>query len=91
MARKKRYKPPLQALCKLGTIAHNRPFTTRDLREYTGEGVQLVRWLKRNKLVRPIASDRDPATGAAAKRQRTYPLYPTAKGWNMIEKACKVR
>ena len=73
MARK-RYKPSVKAICKLGTISHNTQFTTRDLREYTGEGPQMIRWLKRNKLV------------SAEGRGK---FFPTIKGWNMIDKACK--
>lgn len=75
---KKHYKPTLRAICAVGTVAHNRPFTSAELQRYVSggprSGAQLARWLKRHKLVE-LTSDRK--------------LWPTVKGWNMIEKACR--
>ena len=85
--RRKRYKPSLVSLCKIGTIAHNRPFNARDMREYsegyqdTKETPQRIKWLLRNKLIQ-VADKRHAGGGA------TY--SPTAKGWKMIERACKL-
>jgi len=74
MARRK-YVPPLSSICKVGTVAHNRPFTAKELAQYTGASSRLVRWLKSHGHVRSVEGRK---------------LYPTAKGWNMIEKACKL-
>lgn len=85
--RRKRYKPSLVSLCKIGTIAHNRPFNARDMREYSQsyqdskETPQRIKWLLRNKLIQ-VADKRHAGGGT------TY--FPTRKGWNMIERACKL-
>lgn len=83
-----RFKPSVRAICAIGTVAHNRAFTARDLVEYAGTsaypkrtgrtGAQLIAWLKKHGHIRSIG-------GVDAKRK----YYPTAKGWKMIEKACK--
>lgn len=81
--KKKRYKPSLQSLCEIGTIAHNRPFNARDMREYSHsdddaqEVPMRIKWLIKHKLIQPV------------DKGRTY--FPTAKGWKMIERACSVR
>lgn len=81
----RRFKPPVRILCTLGTLAHNRAFKPREISEYIRfepGGFQMqakvrptVAWLKKHKLVK------------AGDTKGT--LYPTAKGWNMIEKACR--
>lgn len=83
MPKRARFKPSVPAICVLGTLAHNRAFTTREIVEYTRwdrpgiarTAAQTMRWMRRLKLVRP------------GDRKGTW--YPTGKGWNMIEKACR--
>ncbi len=61
-------------LCKLGTLAHNRPFTPRDVTEYTGvDGSAAVKKLRRLQYVTRTDRGR---------------YFPTAKGWDAIERAC---
>lgn len=61
-------------LCKLGTLAHNRSFSARDVQEYVGvDGQAAVKRLSRAKLVRRVG-------------RGLY--YPTPAGWNAIERAC---
>jgi hypothetical protein len=62
-------------LCRVGTVAHNRAFSTRDLSEYLGKDAgPMVRRMRREGML----------TKASA---RTY--YPTKKGWRDIENACE--
>ncbi len=85
---KKRYKPTVRQICVIGTLAHNRPsFTMNELRQYIRfdghdyyklDTKQFTAWLKRHGLARD-------AGGGRGK------LYPTSKGWKMIEKACGTR
>jgi len=78
MARK-RYKPSVGAICKIGTLAHNRQFTAAELREYSGRsygGPQLISWLRKHGHIETVGRGK---------------LYPTAKGWKMIESACTKR
>lgn len=78
-----RFKPSLTSLCKLGTIAHNRPFTRQDVRDVatTGRDARaadaLIKWLVKHKLVEVVSG---------TPRARTY--FPTAKGWKMVTQAC---
>lgn len=83
MARR-RYKPSVRAICAIGTLAHNRPFTATEIAQYVGPGglrhrqthfdaAAFARWLKKHGHVRSVPGRK---------------LYPTAKGWKMIEKAC---
>lgn len=72
----KRFKPTPRVLCNIGTLAHNRSFTTKEVRQYVGpQGSQLVTWLKKHK---HIARSADGKTS----------FYPTKRGWKMVEKAC---
>lgn len=66
-----------RALIAIGTVAHNRPFTARDLSEYVGfDASGYVRgWLKRGLLVR-VGSD---------GRMALY--YPQHTLWMMVEGA----
>ena len=77
---KPRYKPSVTSICKIGTVAHNRSFTARELREYVQikDRKSMMRWLKRHKLVGWTA------TGGPGPER----WHPTKKGWRMIEKAC---
>lgn len=79
MARQ-RYKPSIVSICKIGTVAHNRSFTARELREYVQikDRKTMLSWLKRNKLISWTA------TGGPGPER----YHPTTKGWRMIEKAC---
>lgn len=66
--------PFQRLLCKLGTLAHNRSFSPRDVSEYVGvDGAAAVKKLRRLHLVE--------ATGRGR-------YYPTTKGWDAIERAC---
>jgi hypothetical protein len=78
MKRKKRMKAiNRDVICKLGTLAHNRPFTKQELVEYTGtrKPNAVINWLKSYGHVRKVRGG----------------YYPTGSGWNMIEKACRVK
>lgn len=77
----KRYKPSVRAICSIGTLAHNRSFTASEIWQYlryepAGRGFntsRFVRWLRKHGHVRTVEGRK---------------LYPTPKGWKMIEKAC---
>jgi DNA-binding MarR family transcriptional regulator len=57
----------------LGTLAHNRPFSARDVTEYVGiNGANAVRRLVRKGLVTRVPGG----------------YFPTPKGWEAIEQAC---
>ena len=86
MSKRVRFKPSLRSICVIGTIAHNKAFTAREVTEYLGfdfgrgrvspvNGADVTRWLKKHGHIRP------------GDRKGTW--YPTAKGWRMIEKACR--
>jgi hypothetical protein len=62
-------------LCKIGTLAHNRPFTSRDFEDYAGPGSDLMLF-KRKGWLRVVEGRK---------------LYPTAKGWRAIEIACALK
>lgn len=64
------------ALCKIGTLAHNRAFTMRDAREY-GASMSAVNLFKRR--------------GWLGKGAARGELYPTKKGWRAVEIACALR
>jgi hypothetical protein len=67
--------PFQRLLCKLGTLAHNRTFSALDVSEYVGvDGAAAVKKLTRLHLVKKVGA-------------RFY--YPTAKGWDAIERACR--
>lgn len=80
------FKPSLTSLCKLGTIAHNRPFTRQDVRDAatTGRDVRaadaLIAWLVKHKLAEVVRG---------TPRNRAY--FPTEKGWKMVTQACTRR
>jgi hypothetical protein len=66
----------LRTVCKLGTIAHNRPFSARDFYDYVGRvGRVDIHALQRRGIIKKTGPN-------------TY--YPTAKGWNAIERACRM-
>lgn len=65
-----------RSLCKLGTLAHNKSFTVRDFVDYTGSSRAQVDAMVRRGVLRRVDRGR---------------LYPTPKGWNVIERACRMR
>jgi len=75
-----KFKPTVKVLCKLGTVAHNRPFNARELAEYadipTASAARHIGWLVKHRLVHAASAGAPP----------TY--TPTSKGWNMIARAC---
>lgn len=75
---RRRYKPAVGVICKIGTVAHNRPFTAKELREYSGSmgDARMIKWLRKHGHIRSVGGGK---------------LYPTAKGWKMIESACTKR
>lgn len=83
---KRRFKPSVRAICSLGTLAHNRSFTARELREYSyshpgSKGIRLhetMRWLQKHGHIRHA-------------ERGTGKWYPTAKGWKMIDAACRAK
>lgn len=74
-----RFKPSVGVICKIGTLAHNRSFTAAELRQYSGHdwgGPKLISWLRKHGHIKTVERGK---------------LYPTAKGWKMIERACTRR
>lgn len=66
-----------KTLCKLGTLAHNKDFTARDVSEYVGvDGSAAVRKMRKHGLLRKTSRGK---------------YYPTPKGWRAVERACRVR
>jgi hypothetical protein len=66
----------------IGTVAHNRPFTVRDLSEYVGfDASSYIRGWKKRKLLESVGSD-DVGRG---RREKLY--FPTSDMWLMIEGA----
>lgn len=74
---KSRFVNPIsnRVVCKLGTLSHNRRFTPKDLRQYTGADLVDLYVLVRRKIVE--------ATGRGR-------YYPTSHGWEVIERACRM-
>lgn len=70
-----RYKPTVNAICKIGTLSHNRSFTSEDALSY-GASPKLLQWLRKHKHIRKVSG-------------RSW--YPTKKGWQMLDKACTGR
>jgi hypothetical protein len=78
MASKKRQKAhpgAAQQLCKIGTLAHNRAFTSSEFESYAGPPSDL-KLFKSKGWLRVVEGRK---------------LYPTAKGWRAIEIACALR
>ena len=81
---RKPFKPSVRVICSLGTLAHNRAFKARELIEYNSGNPfsrahdpmrnKTMAWLKKHGHVRKVDGG----------------WYPTAKGWNMVEKACRL-
>ena len=69
-------KVSLQTVCKLGTIAHNTDFSPRDFAEYTGSPTYVLNVLMRRGIVKRVSPGR---------------YYPTPKGWNAIERSCRIK
>lgn len=65
-----------RTLCKLGTLAHNRAFTVRDVQDYGGSSADVALFKRR---------------GWLRKGDARGELYPTKKGWRAIEIACGLR
>jgi Mn-dependent DtxR family transcriptional regulator len=66
-----------KVLCKIGTLAHNKDFTARDISEYVGvDGSAAVRKMKKHGLLKSVSRGR---------------YYPTPKGWRTVEGACRLR
>jgi predicted transcriptional regulator len=62
-------------LCRVGTVAHNRDFSARDLSEYLGKDTgPMLRRMLREGIVSSVSRGR---------------YYPTKKGWRNIENACE--
>jgi len=70
------FKLNLNTVCKLGTIAHNRDFSANDFTAYTGAPSSHLSVLMRRGIV---------------KRVRAGRYYPTARGWDVIERSCRIR
>lgn len=53
---RKRYKPSVGVICRIGTVAHNRPFTAAELRQYSGTmgGPSMIAWLKKHGHIRSV-------------------------------------
>lgn len=76
---------PLRAVCILGTLAHNRSFSVREFREYYRESVNRGQApaVNPDRLFRALRR-----RGVITKRGSGY--YPTSKGWNAIERSCRI-
>lgn len=74
MAKRRRISARL--ICKLGTLAHNRAFTSSDLSSYTGAAPGTMKSLVRRGIVQKVS-------GRGA-------YYPTPKGWKVIDRACNM-
>jgi len=76
MPRRKRKRSPtlVVGLCKIGTLAHNRAFTTREYTEYTGRSSSEIRLFKRHGLIKTVEGRK---------------LYPTSRGWKAIDRICR--
>lgn len=71
-----------QKICKLGTLAHNRGFSLRDYREYTGGSrSDLLAMIRRGLLT----------STSPANSKKVAEYYPTSKGWDVIEKSCRLK
>jgi hypothetical protein len=70
------FKLSLGTVCKLGTIAHNTDFSPRDFAEYTGAPSYTLAALVKRGIVKRTSPGR---------------YYPTAKGWNVIERSCRIK
>ena len=66
----------LRTVCKIGTIAYNKDFSPRDFAEYTGVPSHVLNVLLRRGIVKRVSPGR---------------YYPTAKGWNAIERSCRIK
>lgn len=71
----KRHIPLMAVVCKLGTLAHNRAFYLGEFNEYTGAGRTTLQKLVKRGILEKVERHR---------------YYPTAKGWKVIEKSCKL-
>jgi hypothetical protein len=72
---KKRVRITDYDLCRVGTVAHNRAFTTRDLSEYLRKDAKaMVRRMIREKML---------------TRAGRGKYFPTKRGWRDIENACE--
>ena len=61
----------LTAICKAGTLAHNRAFTASEMRQYAGPAAaNAIRVLKKKGFLKTVEGKK---------------LYPTERGWNAIE------
>lgn len=74
MARR-RSRISIMPLCKIGTLAHNRDFTPSEYEQYTGAPATQVQSLFRRGVLRRTGRGR---------------YYPTARGWNIVERACSL-
>lgn len=82
MARRKRKsKIGLDPLCALGTLAANKSFTSRDYHEY----VHYYRDIPNPPSVKALVN-----RGVLLRVSRGK-YYPTAKGWKVIDRACRRR
>lgn len=65
-----------KVICKLGTIAHNRDFSSADFSEYAEQPLSTLRALQRRGIVKKVGGDK---------------YYPTPRGWKAIDRACRIR
>lgn len=72
----RKIKLSLRTVCKLGTIAHNKDFSPNDFTSYTGAPSHHLAVLMRRGIVKRVGPGR---------------YYPTAKGWNVIERSCRIK
>lgn len=66
-------------LCRVGTVAHNQDFTTRDLSDYLGfDAKPMVHRMLKEGMIERVSP-------------RGRRCFPTTKGWRNIENACEYR
>jgi hypothetical protein len=75
MDKKRKSRVPLAAICKIGTLAHNRDFSPSEYRQYTGRSSGDVAALVQRGLLRKTGRGR---------------YYPTGRGWGVLERSCRL-
>ncbi len=71
---------PQRAIEVLGTLAHNRGFTRQDYREY-------LRWDSEFRGTADLAFKQLLRAKLIRRTEKRGEYYPTAKGWDLIDKA----
>jgi hypothetical protein len=71
-------------LCALGTLAHNRPFSSSDVAQYV-----YVEGIGRSVVTAAMVSFKKKGWIDKVEQPRNH-WYPTRRGWRAIELACRM-